>query len=89
MADEEKRPEGEKKEEILVWEDKEGRYKLGYSQFLETQRLRYNKLIFVALCVLIVLIVAGGIYAWELVQRIDAMNALSKIGGAAVSFLLL
>ncbi len=77
-----------KKEEegVLVWADKEGKYKLGYSQYLELQRLRYDKLILVALVVLIVLAVAAGLYAYSLIQKLDALDPLARL---ATGFLAL
>lgn len=68
-----------KEDGVLVWEDKQGKYKLGYSQYLELQRLKYDKLILVALVVLIVLAIAAGLYAFTLIQRIDLLDPLKNL----------
>ncbi|MBS3060812.1 MAG: hypothetical protein J4432_04885 [DPANN group archaeon] len=66
-------------DEVLVWQDAEGKYKLGYSQYLDMQKLKWQKFIFAALIVLIVLLIVGGAVAWNLVQRIDALDPIGKL----------
>jgi len=68
------------KNTVMVWSDKSGTYKLGYSQYLQQQILKTDRLLLVAVIILIVLLIIGGIYAYTLVQKIDALNIISKLG---------
>ena len=70
----------EKKESVMVWKDDSGTYKLGYSQYLQQELLKTNKLLLICAIVLIVMMLFGGFYAFNLVQRIDALNIVSRIG---------
>ena len=69
----------EKKEEVLVWNDKTGKYKMGYSQYLQTQILKTDRLLLIAVIILIVILLVGFYYGWELIQRIDALDVVSKL----------
>lgn len=63
----------------LVWSDKTGTYKLGYSQFLQHKSLQFNKLLLVCIILLIVMLGAAFFYGYQLVQRIDALDPLAKL----------
>ena len=64
---------------VLVWSDKTGTYKLGYSQYLQSKALNLNKLLLVCVILLIVLLGAAFFYGFQLVQRIDALDPLAKL----------
>lgn len=75
-------------ETIMVWSDKEGTYKLGYSQFLQMEQNRLNRYILVALVVLIILLVLAMAISYTYVSRLDQMDAISKmIAKAAFVFM--
>ncbi len=69
----------------LVWSDKTGTYKLGYSQFLQHKTLQFNKILLVSVIILIIMLGAAFFYGYQLIQRIDALNPLAKL--ASVVFL--
>ena len=69
----------EKKENVMVWKDDSGTYKLGYSQYLQQELLKTNKLLLISVVILIVIMLFGGLYAYTLVQRIDAINFFSRM----------
>ena len=69
------------KEEAMVWQDKTGKYKLGYSQYLQMQQLLTERLLLIAVLILIIMLVGAFFYADQLIQRIDALDMLSKIAG--------
>lgn len=68
-----------KKNQVLVWSDKFGTYKLGYSQYLQKEMLKTDRLLLFAVLVLLALLVVGGIYAYMLIQKIDAMNVVGNM----------
>jgi len=68
-----------KKEEVMVWEDKSGKYKMGYSQYLQQQQLLTERLLLIAVIILIAMLIIAFLYAQELITRIDALNVLSRI----------
>lgn len=76
------------KEKVMVWSDKDGTYKLGYSQYLMQEQNRINRHILYALVVLIALALAAMLISYGYVSRLDEMNLLSKMAGAA-PFLLM
>lgn len=69
----------EKESSVMVWSDKSGTYKLGYSQYLQKEMLKTDRLLLIAVLILIAMLIIGGIYAWTLVQKIDALNVISKM----------
>ena len=75
-----------KKDETMVWRDKTGKYKVGYSQHLQEKQLQETKKqvrvdtwLLICLIILIIIIIIGGIYAYLLVERIDALDPLAKL----------
>ena len=64
---------------VLVWSDKAGTYKLGYSQFLQHKTLQFNKLLLICIIILIVMLGAAFFYGYQLIQRIDALDPLAKL----------
>jgi len=68
-----------KKEEAMVWQDKSGKYKMGYSQYLQRQQLLTERLLLVAVIILIAMLIIGFLYAQALIGRIDALNFLSRM----------
>ncbi|MFH0986778.1 MAG: hypothetical protein V1911_01880 [Candidatus Micrarchaeota archaeon] len=72
---------------VMVWEDKTGKYKLGYSQYVQMKNLKVNTMLLVCVVILIVMIAVGALYANALIQRIDTMNVFSKMGSAAFALL--
>jgi hypothetical protein len=69
------------KEEAMVWQDKTGKYKLGYSQYLQMQQLLTERLLLIAVLILIVMLVGAFFYAEQLIQRIDSLDIFSKMAG--------
>ncbi len=67
------------KEEVLVWEDKTGKYKLGYSQYLQQKILKINTMLLIAVIILIIMIGIGFLYAHALIQRVDQLDLVSKM----------
>ncbi len=67
------------KENVMVWSDKEGTYKLGYSQYLMMQQNKWNKFILVALAILIVLAIVAMAVSFIYVNRLDQMDAISRM----------
>lgn len=76
-----KKSEGTK----IVWSDKTGTYKLGYSQYLQQKMLKVNILLLVSVVILIIMLVLGFIYANSLIQRIDALDILSRMTEAGMT----
>jgi len=68
-----------KKEEVMVWQDKTGKYKLGYSQYLQKQQLMTERLLLIAVVIMIVMLLVAFFYAEQLIQRIDALDIISKL----------
>lgn len=68
-----------KESPVMVWSDKSGTYKLGYSQYLQKELLKTDRLLLVAVFILIAMLIVGGIYAFTLIQKIDALNVVSKM----------
>lgn len=68
-----------KKEEVIVWQDKTGKYKLGYSQYLQKQQLMTERLLLIAVVIMIVMLVLAFFYANQLIQRLDALNVFSRL----------
>lgn len=71
-----------KKEDAMVWQDKTGKYKLGYSQYMQKQQLLTERLLLVAVLILIIMLLGVFFYAEQLIQRIDALDILSKVVGS-------
>jgi len=67
------------KEEAMVWQDKTGKYKVGYSQRLQQQQLMTERLLLVAVIIMIILLLVGFFYAEQLISRIDALNVFSRM----------
>jgi len=66
-------------------EDKTGKkYEISYSQKLQERQLKVEKLLLICVVLLLAVILAGGIYAYWIVQRVDAMNVLSGLGRMCV-----
>ena len=76
-----------RKSDELVWKDDTGTYKIGYSQHLQQQILKTDRLLLLAVLLLIVMIVVGGLYAYTLVQRIDQLDVLARLGKTAALLL--
>ena len=68
-----------KDEHAIVWKDDTGTYKMGYSQYLQQKMLKVNTLLLICVLVLIVMLVVGFLYANSLIQRIDALDVISKL----------
>ncbi|MEM0372443.1 MAG: hypothetical protein QXO69_01180 [archaeon] len=68
-----------KKEETLVWSDSTGKYKVGYSQYLQMKTLKVNTLLLICAIILILMLAVGAWYAHSLIVRIDEMNVLSHL----------
>jgi hypothetical protein len=68
-----------KKEDIMVWSDKTGKYKMGYSQYLQQQQLMTERLLLVAVVIMIMMLIMAFFYANELIGRIDALNVFSRL----------
>lgn len=69
------------KDEVMVWEDKSGKYKMGYSQYLQQKTLKVNTLLLACMVLLIIMLGVGAVYAHSLIVRIDALNPLAKLAG--------
>jgi len=67
------------KEETMVWQDTTGKYKMGYSQYLQTQQLMTERLLLIAVVIMIVMLVLAFFYADQLIQRLDALNVFGKL----------
>ena len=76
------------KENVMVWSDKEGTYKLGYSQYLMMQQNKLNKFILIALVILIVLVIVAMAISFIYVNRLDQMDAISKMISKTVCLLI-
>ncbi|RLG21559.1 hypothetical protein DRN74_01500 [Candidatus Micrarchaeota archaeon] len=76
------------KEVIMVWSDKEGQYKLGYSQYLMMKQNKLNLMILIALVVLIILLVLAMAISYSYIQRLDEMNAISRMIAKTAAFLI-
>ncbi len=72
-----------KKEETMVWQDSTGKYKMGYSQYLQQQQLMTERLLLVAVVIMIVMLILAFFYADQLIQRLDALNVLGRLAGIA------
>jgi hypothetical protein len=74
-----------KKEEssVMVWSDNTGTYKLGYSQYLQKELLKTDRLLLIAVVILIVMLIAAFWYGFLLIQRIDELNVLGKLATKA------
>ena len=68
-----------KDEHVMVWKDDSGTYKLGYSQILQQKLLKINIMLLVCMFVLIFMLVVGFLYADSLINRIDALDLVSKM----------
>jgi len=68
-----------KKEETMVWQDSTGKYKMGYSQYLQQQQLMTERLLLVAVLIMIVMLILAFFYADQLIQRLDALNILGRL----------
>jgi hypothetical protein len=68
-----------KKEEAMVWQDKSGKYKMGYSQYLQQQQLLTERMLLIAVVILIVMMILAFVYAEQLIGRIDALNVIGKM----------
>jgi len=68
----------------MVWSDKTGTYKLGYSQYLQQKMLKVNILLLVSVVILILMLIVGFIYANSLIQRIDALDLFSRMAEAGL-----
>jgi hypothetical protein len=67
------------KEEAMVWQDTTGKYKMGYSQYLQRQQLMTERLLLIAVVIMIVMLLLAFFYADQLIQRIDALNVFSRL----------
>lgn len=65
----------------MKWTDaKTGKkYEISYSQELQLKQLRTENLLLACVILLIIVLILGGVYAYWLVQRIDAMNIISSL----------
>jgi len=68
-----------KKEEAMVWSDKTGKYKVGYSQYLQQKTLKINTMLLICMVILIVMMTVGAFYAHGLIVRIDALDPIAKL----------
>lgn len=66
-------------EETMVWQDKTGKYKMGYSQHLQQQQLMTERLLLIAVVIMILMLILAFVYADQLIQRLDALDILSKL----------
>jgi len=67
------------KNEVMVWSDDTGKYKVGYSQKLQQEQVFATRLLLYAVIVLIIILIIGGIYGYSLIQRIDALDPLARM----------
>ena len=68
-----------KKEEVMVWSDNTGKYKVGYSQYLQQKNLTVNTLLLICVVLLIIMMAVGAFYAHGLITRIDALDPIAKL----------
>ena len=71
----------------MEWTNKKGEImKISYSQELQQKQLQatedqliVTRLLLCGIIILVVLLIIGGLYAYELVQRIDALDPLARL----------
>ena len=68
-----------KSTEVMVWQDGTGKYKMGYSQYLQRQQLMTERLLLIVVVIMILMLVVGFIYANALISKIDALNIFSRM----------
>lgn len=68
-----------KDEQVMVWKDDTGTYKIGYSQVLQQKLLKINIMLLICMFALIFMFVIGFLYADSLINRIDALDIVSKL----------